>query len=209
MAQPNLPAIAGHLQGLSAQLPALANLPVIQVNQQQQQFQAQTTQALQQLQQAQAQTTQALQQLQQDQAQTTQVLQQLQQDQAQTTQALAQMQQAQAQMQRAQAQTTQVLQQLQQAQAQTTQALQQLQGLSRRSFNTAAKAANAHARGADRLVPLLDNNGIEPPGFPHTKSSINRLAAAELTPLLATYGLATNGTVATRRERLATHIGCQ
>jgi hypothetical protein len=107
-----------------------------------------------------------------------------------------------------QEQLAQLVQPQQQFQAQTTQALAQLQGLSRRGFNTAAKAANTHARGDDRLVLLLDANGMEPPGFPDTKGGICKLAGDLLITLLAAYGLGNDGTFAMRRERLATHVGC-
>ena len=43
----DFPAVAGHLQGVAAEIPALANLPVMQVNQQLAQLQAQLTQSTQ------------------------------------------------------------------------------------------------------------------------------------------------------------------
>ena len=92
----------------------------------------------------------------------------------------------------------QVLQTLQQVQQTQLQMQQQLIA----GQQTVCRLHNRTRLDADPLMPLPAANGAVPAGFPATRAALFTLQAAQVTPLLHTYGLPINGNISAKRIRL-------
>jgi hypothetical protein len=79
----------------------------------------------------------------------------------------------------------------------------------RSDYNGLARLNNTVMRNPDHsLCPLRSTTtNSEVPGFPDTAAELATMAAAELDPVLAAFGLPTGGGVVAKRQRLKFYIG--
>ena len=117
-------------------------------------------------------------------------------------QTLQQVQQTLQQVQQTLAQHGQTLQQVQQTLQQVQQTQLQMQQQLIAGQQTVCRLHNRTRLDADPLMPLPAANGAVPAGFPATKAALFTLQAAQVTPLLHTYGLPINGNISAKRIRL-------
>ena len=76
-------------------------------------------------------------------------------------------------------------------------------------YNSCARLHNGFIRDPDHpLKPLRSTlTNADVPGFPATITVLTAMTGAQIDPILAAFGLATDGMVSERRQRLRFYIG--